>query len=122
MEDVGNAEGEGKHYAKHSRPGKCSELSAVARVWARMRMEQRDIRMASRMGKQGWAMRCLSTHHWPYMPGRAGQHFWFYSGHIGSYDSLKLRERNSSANVIVVDSGAPAARLSYRELFLEGDA
>ena len=39
-------------------------------------------------------------------------------GYVGSHDSLKLRERNSSANVIVVDRGAQAARLSYWELFL----
>ena len=60
------------------------------------------------------------THHWPYMPGPPGQPVWTHRGLTDLGDSLKLRDLNSSASVILSGNGAQAAQVGGRMMLLVG--
>lgn len=61
------------------------------------------------------------THHWPYMPGPAWSACLELIGGLTDLgDSLKLRDLNSSASVILSGNGAQAAQVDGRRMLLVG--
>ena len=72
MEDVGDAEGECKNYAKHSSPGMMQGIISGGHPFARVFMQHGIVRLARFVVVEAC---CVvedgSTHHWPYMPARS---------------------------------------------------